>query len=114
MVDGSSVGWGSKSEFVRRAPLTWGAARVVEEARRVGLQMGEQLVWNVRSRYGLRFQAPHGTATRKRRPTARAAAPSAAAGAGAPAEFLRIVAELGTLRAEALLGECRRRFAAVA
>lgn len=106
--------WGAKSTFIRSAPLSWSAKRVVEEAARAGLRVSPAFVNHIRWREGLRAETPHGVAALKRRPVERTAKATGVGGvriSDASAEFVRLVAEIGTLRAGALIDECRRRFA---
>jgi hypothetical protein len=96
----------SASDFIRHQPLGTPAKDVVEAAARVGIELNAGLVRVTRFKMRHAGSEP-ATTERVRRPRPRRAA-------GPPsdleARFQRLVAELGTLRAYALVAEVARAF----
>jgi hypothetical protein len=96
----------SASDFIRQQPLDTPAKDVVQAAARVGIALNAGLVRV--TRFKLRHAGgQHGTTERVHLSRLRK---STGASLGLEAEFQRLVAELGTLRAHALVAEVAKAF----
>jgi hypothetical protein len=96
----------SASDFIRQQPLDTPAKDVVEAAARIGIELNAGLVRV--TRFKLRHAGgQHETRERAERPRVRR---TTGASPGLEAEFQRLVAELGTLRANSLVAEVAKAF----
>ena len=91
----------SASDFIRHQPLGMPAKDVVKAAARVGIELNAGLVRVTRFKMR-RAGGQHGSTDRVPRPRLRK---TSSASLGLEARFRRLVAELGTLRAHALVAE---------
>lgn len=118
---------GSKSSFVRSLPSTMPAKEVIEKAKEMGITLSEKYVWNIRSaakaksggRRGARGESARSGASTPaaKTPTARRGRPpgrppgrpsgGGAEKADSEQQFVRMVLDIGLVRAESLLGRLR-------
>ncbi len=102
----TSPEYSSASDFIRQQPLDTPAKDVVEAAARVGIELNAGLVRV--TRFKMRHAgSQHETTARVQRPRLRK---TTGANHGLEAQFQRLVAELGTLRAHALVAEVAEAF----
>jgi hypothetical protein len=96
----------SASDFIRHQPLEMPAKEVVEAAARVGMELNAGLVRVTRFKMRHAGGRP-GTAGRFLRPRLRK---TSGASLGLEAQFRKLVAQLGTRRAHAVVAEVAKAF----
>lgn len=107
--------FGAKAEFVRAQPSSMSAKEVVEAAKKAGLVMTENHVYNVRSaaKKAEAEKAANGASKKnvasKKAATAKAA--STPKSGGLEAQLRSAIAELGLARARAIFADVEKAFA---
>ena len=96
----------NKSAFVRNLPPKMPAKEVVARAKKAGITLSEKYVYVIRSN-------SHKKRRRPGRPAGSTMSSSATPTSSAEREFRRLAIEIGVRRAEALLGETRKKVALI-
>lgn len=101
--------FGAKADFVRAQPASMSAKEVVEAAKKAGLVMTENHVYNVRSAAKKAGPSKRSNVTPRKAATGKAGATPKSG--GLEAQLRSAIAELGLARARAIFADVEKAFA---